>query len=895
MTTTWINLITMLPAAVGWPMMGHDLRRTARTPVAGQIRTPQLVWQMDFSACEYFLTVTPEVGERNLELHESSALPLLSTESRRAWGLAIPQSDVVGDGQQIDPPDAPGARWGKFLPDVTGLQRLNWTTIWGENAHFQMHSFENGIDQPRLVWDIPFEGAMYSPLVVVVDVDGDGVQEAVLSTWHGVIVHNLSNGQEKYRCMYRQSHGRQYGFFGAYTNPVGRVYLVVVGDFAGHIGVLAVRDGELRNLWFHQFDLNSEQGIDRRFTINTIGPDPIGDFDGDGRGEVVMNVFNETGDGRWHLLGYDLETGEHQLDLPDVYLHGHADVDGDGRSELLTQYCPGRPVGTNGKLRLYRWNKILKLPSWEGLGVGWDHPYARWSMTTLPQLPLTHITGATRGMETPVTGVLENRSAQTVFFTAPEEGECLNALQINSDDEVEIAWKVEGPAGVLLNAVAVFNGQILIRARAQKDAEIQLHAEGARLKAVASQRIVRDAPQPLVLHDAQKRPQIVMAEPLNRISGWIFQPSSDPPLRRLWQQPGRAMTTQVPQMLGLVAGDVDGDGFDEVLYVQETREGHSRLTALGLDGCERWHYDFPDFNGRAPVWNECGTTIWAVGHFMNPERLDVLVSNRRSIMHSDETVVLDVHSQKVAWRRDILEVKPPWTETRWPHTRGYGGGPVAITDFDGDSLDDIVLCYPSEYSIVKGNTGEQYIVETTGPLKGTDNFWVIGGWPLVADLNGDGVLETLWTSSSIILALAHRKGRAELLWSTEPNDGATGLPAIGDTNNDGRLEIGLPGFQDGFRCIDAATGEVLWTVPSQGSGASNCVAVDINGDGMEEFIYANGSQLLAVAHRPGIKQTIVWQIDLPVSAQNIVVADVDGDGESEILAGGSDGVLYCIG
>ncbi|MBC8228458.1 VCBS repeat-containing protein [bacterium] len=109
------------------------------------------------------------------------------------------------------------------------------------------------------------------------------------------------------------------------------------------------------------------------------------------------------------------------------------------------------------------------------------------------------------------------------------------------------------------------------------------------------------------------------------------------------------------------------------------------------------------------------------------------------------------------------------------------------------------------------------------------------------------------------------------------------------------MEIGLPGFQDGFRCIDAATGEILWTVPSQGSGASNCVAVDINGDGMEEFIYANGSQLLAVAQRTGIKQAIVWQIDLPVSVQNIVVADVDGDGEAEILAGGSDGVLYCIG
>jgi len=838
---------------------------------------------MDLSAVEYFLEVTPEAGKRKWELDESAVLQPLSTEARRAWGLATPQLDVVGDGLQIDPPAAPGARWGKFLSDVPGLQRLSWTTTWGENAHFQMCSFENGQNQPRLVWDVPFEGAMYSPLVVVVDLDGDGVQEAVLSTWHGVIAYSLSTGREKYRCMYRQSHARQYGFFGAYIDPAGRAYLVVVGDFAGHIGVLAVRDGELRNLWFHQFDTQSEQGIDRRFTINTIGPNPIGDFDGDGNGEVLMNVFNETGDGRWHLLGYALETGEHRLDLPDVYLRGHVDVDGDGRNELLTQYCPGRPVGTNGELRLYRWDELL-----------WNHPYARWSMNTLPQLPLTHITGATRGMETPVAGALEVRSGQTIFFTASGDGECIHALHIDSDNQAEIEWKVESPAGVLLDAVAVSSGRVLIRVRAQRDAEVCLRIERARLEAVASQRIVRDAPQPLVLYDAQKRPQIVTAEPLDLISGWVVQQEGILPLRRLWQHPGRAMTTQVPQMLGLVAGDVDGDGFDEVLYVQETLKGGSRLVAIGLDGCEHWHCDIPSFNGRAPVWNECGTTIWAVGRFTHQERLGVLVSNRRSIMHSDETIVLEPRENKLVWHRDILEVKPPWTEARWTHTRGYGGGTVAIADFDGDGLDDIVLCYPSEYSVVKGNTGEQYIVETTGPLKGTNNFWVIGGCPLAADLNGDGVPETLWTSPSIILAFAHRDGHAFLLWRTEPDDGATGLPAIGDTNGNGQLEIGLPGFKDGFRCLDAATGEVLWMVPSQGSGASNCIAVDINGDGLEEFIYANGCHLLAVAQRSGLKNAIVWEIALPASVQNIVVADVDGDGKAEILAGGSDGVLYCV-
>jgi hypothetical protein len=60
--------------------------------------------------------------------------------------------------------------------------------------------------------------------------------------------------------------------------------------------------------------------------------------------------IQNTNDNRWHLMAYDLETGKHSLDLPDIYLKGHADVDGDGVDELFVQKCNGRPVGTNGEI-----------------------------------------------------------------------------------------------------------------------------------------------------------------------------------------------------------------------------------------------------------------------------------------------------------------------------------------------------------------------------------------------------------------------------------------------------------------------------------------------------------------------------------------------------------------
>ncbi len=857
-----------------WQMAGHDAQRTNKAEAVGKISVPKIVWSKEFSAREYYLAENSYDDETEMGLLASDDLKYLSAEQWRKYGRATTLLDVLGDGELIEPPSAPGARWGKFLPDVKGLQRISWTTTWAEKGSLQLHSFEDGIDKPKLVWEVAFENGLYAPMAVVIDIDGDGELEIASSVWYGVVVYDIASGQEKYKCMYRKELGRQYGFFGAYTDPSGKPYLVVVGDFAGHIGSLAVEDGELKNLWVQQFDTESTQGIDRRQTINTIGPDPIGDFDGDNQGEILMNLFNETGDNRWHLLAYDLETGEHKLDIPDMFLKGHADVDGDGIEELLVQKCEGRPVGTNGEIAIYKWDRAV-----------WNHQYARWSMMALPELPVTHITGAMRGMEAPTIGSCD--SGCVVFFTASET---LYSLKINSDLIAEMLWEINTEPETHIDAVGTNGEETLIRIQAMNDADPKLLAKDARLEPLGKHKLLRDAPQPIVIKDKDDRSIIIVADPLDHISSWHVDSQGS---KMLWRKSGRAMTTSAPNMLGLVAGDIDLDGHSEALCVQETPEGYSRIVAYSLDGSERWSYDFPDFGGRAPVWNETGTTIWALGHFADEERLDVLVSNRRSIMHSDETIVINPQDNSIIWHKDVLEVRKPWVDAEWQHTRGYGGGVVALADFDGDGLDDIAMCYPAEYSVVNGKNGEQHALFVTGPLKGTNNFWVIGGTPLVADLNDDGKLETLWTSSPIIIAFVHDGIATDILWRTEPNDGATGLPALGDTDGDGELEIGLPGFNDGFRCLDPATGKVLWAVPPHGQGASNCVSADINGDGIDEFIYTNGQKLLSVARRDG-EVKVFWQIELPACIQNIVVDDVDDDGNAEILAGGNDGVLYCI-
>lgn len=863
-------LATGAPMSAEWMSPGGNPARTRRVTFGAPLDAPRVRHEIPTFARESLIVASPTDGDT--AVRRPSTDIALTTADRIRWGLRSPTLDVAGDGVLVEPPSAAIPRWGSFLPDVAGLQRLSWTTSWGPTGSLYMHSFEDGTEHPRLVWEVEHDGSVYSPLVVVGDIDGDGVDEVVVSTWHGVHVYEIATGVEKYRAKYRETHARHYGSVGLHTDPSGRVYILVVGDFAGHIASLSVRDDALAVLWYQKFDPQSEQGIDRRFTINRVGPDPMGDFNADGRAEALMNVFNETGDGRWHLLGYDLETGERVLDIPDEFYQGHHDIDGDGTPELLTQQCAGRAVATNGVISARRWNDLL-----------WSAPSSRWALRNIANMPLTHDTGATRGRETVVT--VEGAALYTSMQPGADDAERVQALSLTSNGVPCESWRVEGAAGLSIDARATVGDDVLVRVRGSRDTAGAVSARDRRLSVVGSSVVTEGVAPPLVLN-SDGDSVIIVADTRNTVSAWSV--ADDGPTR-LWTRPGRAMTTQAPEALGLTAGDIDGDGAPEALTVRETQSGEAELIAYRLDGSEAWAHVIEGYGGRAPVWNEGGVTRWAVGHFLDRERFDVLVSTRRSIMHSDETTLIRGDTHETVWSRDILDVRAPWSDSSWQHTRGYGGGPMAFADMTGDGLDDIVMCYPAEYSVVDGATGEQLYVMDAGPLPGTDGYWVPSGEPLTADFDGDGATDSLWRGPGMILAIRHgRDGqRPEVMWRTGKEDGATGAAALANVDANGVLAVGVAGCSDGFRCYDATTGALLWQLDGRASPVSNALAVDVDGDSRDEFIWADGSTIHAA--RDG---SMLWETETPANVRHLAPITVEGRGG--LLAACDDGVVYTL-
>jgi len=878
-----------------WKTFQGNHCRTGRAETPGNIRSPRVVWDLDTSAVEVYFHVKSKKDGWQSRGFNLVDVPEWNVEMQEQWGLRTKKVDLCGDGKLCDVHDTSTLEvWGKFLPDVPGFQKIRFTNTWTGpgQANLQLISYENGVENTRIVWEVKFEPKAEAPMLIVTDVDADNCLEVAVSHWYGVTIYDLYTGTMKYQKIYRDSdHGRQYGHFSAVKLPDGKVALLVVGDFSPHIGVLMVRDGNLDLLWYLTFENDRQQGIDRRVTINRVGPDPAGDYDGDGQVEVMMNFFNGNGDGRWHLIGYEALTGRVKYDIGDYYLDGAVDVDCDGRKEWVGRRCSGRALNTYSPLL------ILK-PVGEGqVREIWSCPKGRWSLhPILPRLTVRTFQSVGARVLELVSHVNMQKTEATLFYNEPmceTCGQTLSALKF-VNGKPTVFWVLKGPLDSTLQALSALDEDVLIKLVQPSGHSTVMCFRDSDIEVVGQKRCVWFAPQPLVLKKDGKA-HIVVATSAWQIQCLQSQRKKEPKI--IWSFPGRPMSTDRSSRdswFGLEADDINGDGVSEIIYVSENLDGGARVLARGIDGTVSWFYDFPEFCGYVAEWGDCMTTFWALGHFINTDRLDIFVSNRRSIMHSDESVVIDTRKNSLAWHKDTLEVHEPWTSA-YQHTRGYGGSLPALADFDNDHLDDIVLSYPSEISIVRGKDGAQLFVENMGPVEGTkaidrpdqSGFWLIGGKVLVEDFDCDGTKESLVTHSGMVLTFKHKNQRSSIIWRTEPGDGVTCLPAVADTDGDGSLELGLAGCRDGFRCVDSMTGKILWKISEASS--SNCVACDINSDGLEEFLFANGTTVVAV--RDG---RVVWKISLPSVITQLALADADDDGFIEILAGAENGKLYCI-
>jgi outer membrane protein assembly factor BamB len=854
------------PAPEEWPAYRRDGSLQAHSPARGSLVSPRIVWQQFVGVLESQVVLEPASGESRLSLPLEQVAPA-SIPSGLAPENFLPKPDLVqGEARSTT------TTYADVLPEEPGKEKIEFEsgfakpTINGQWQKCVGRCFARREGKWVQVWETQPIDLLFQPLPLAGDFDGDGKPEIAILPFHELLLLDARTGAIKDRCRFTDT--RSYGFFGAYDFAHdGRSEFLVQADFSKHVDVLGFRDHKLTLLW----QRNVEADISNPQKILRVGPNPVADVDGDGQSEVLTTIFNERGDQRWRVTVHEALTGRVKAELPDEYLAAALALEGGGVSQLLTISAAGAGVPEFGTIRIrsLKDNRLTTL--WEKKNAAWE--------TWEPPLPANVQSTATFGRTT----VMSHRGSQGVTVVVHEANDPRTGIVTLSTARWEggSLQPVMSVTGRRLQAVGLDDSnRLLVRVYHPPGEAALLQVAGAKATLLATKR-AGSSPGPVVVAwpDGAKEPTIIVQGHGEEVVA--FHPPDGDGKAKLTRLAGRGQSTSWPEVRGPVVADLAGDGRRQLLLAAASPEGFARFVAEDFSGRTLWHHDFPSIPGTPPVWNTGGIILWQTGHFTDRRREDVLVTIRRSMMHSEETVLLSGRDGRELWRR-----------SRQISQRGVGGTPFALADYDGDGLEDLASLHPSIFYLLKGSTG--------GDLLAKDATWkevpaqpVYWGQPIAGDFLGTG-RPALFFGGRSMTGLVRADG--SLVWWDALDHSAQDLPAFGNFSGRGRLEAVGAGYPDGIRCYNTATGHVLWRLPMPAPGSViGSASADLNGDGRDEAVFVIGQQLVCLgAGSAPAEGRVLWQLSLPVQTGPPTLAVLDKNSGLSILLAGADGFVYAV-
>ena len=212
----------------------------------------------------------------------------------------------------------------------------------------------------------------------------------------------------------------------------------------------------------------------------------------------------------------------------------------------------------------------------------------------------------------------------------------------------------------------------------------------------------------------------------------------------------------------------------------------------------------------------------------------------------------------------------------WVGTEGQGG-PYAFSfavDWDLDGQQEVVA----------GNT----VYDTDGTALMRHSY--SDGVPAVGDFTGDGLPDLVQVVDGTVTVVAND---GTLLWRTPVPGGRGGPPTVADFDGDGEPEVGVAG-RSLYSVLDT-DGSVLWsnTTEDYSSSITGSSVFDFEGDGDAEVVYADEHDLWVYEGATGAVMIRESGHASGTLFEYPVIADVDGDGATEIVLGSNQ--LYVSG
>ncbi len=313
--------------------------------------------------------------------------------------------------------------------------------------------------------------------------------------------------------------------------------------------------------------------------------------------------------------------------------------------------------------------------------------------------------------------------------------------------------------------------------------------------------------------DSDGRLEIIVGS----LAGYVYAWDCDGRLLEGWPQKAQQGITSSPAV-----GDLDGDGYPEVVCAGHVwrhdgtpMKGWPQpanpfctpaLADIDLDG--RLEVVFGNQNNGIDVRRFDGRLVSGWPQKTNAEtRVTPAVGD----LDGDGFPEIVAHSWELrlyAWKRDGTLL------TGWPvATAGRVESPPSLADADGDGRLDTILCDQGVYHVNGQRKGNGCYGAVPIDLNRDGHTSIVGiasimslegkplsGWPVrvygswsdgvaVADVDGDGALEMLWSSRNNFLYAYRRDAMRVPGWTRWLVEVGDTTPAIADLDADGRLEV----------------------------------------------------------------------------------------------------------
>jgi outer membrane protein assembly factor BamB len=773
-----------------------------------------------------------------------------------------------------------GCRVAKLLPEEQGLQLACVSEASDADAkRAQVWSFAGGWEGAKLLWQRDFA----RPPDHSGPAAGRYGRETVClagCTWGGIVLMRPEDGADLFRLYWECAPGeagkRNYGplLFTDLDGDGQNEIAILAGAIQLHITVLApwrgapgphadpqrplpapdVPMGELASyssgpmLWQRYFGSNQPTGtFSLSFPLN-----PVADVDGDGKLEIVANVYTDS----WTVKVYDGMTGAEKLSLPGVRAEALWDLDEDGIPAVVARQDANLLIGS----------------------IRHTHPAGPAQWTERSRFEGCSLAYAKRSIVTPFEARIESVPLTVTTPKGPawilsdEKGRLRTLHSTLNTQHLTLDTRGKRPAS--LTALAASRDRLVVTERGAPHLAL-LSVNG---KTLASWQGGTPCYSGVTVADidADGRNELVVCRAGGRVAVVRSprRPGGQP--TEWWSAAGSGFPQGYPVTFPVaLTADVNRDGKQEIL-VGGGRGG--RL--LNSRGKTIWETEIPlmravfgDFDGDGHLDVYAASLVRPAGDSRAAARLQSYALNGRTgaiLWHNDGAAEAVWHHQ--------MGPTPTWAMP-------------TVYDVNGDGIEDVLFVALDLLVELNGRDGT-FLHEPVKAVRlweqqhATAPRFTAYGTQMPVDLDGDGKWEILLTSS-----WGHWGAWTldrKLLWTFDP--GASRLArrhaGVADVDGDGTLEIGVIHDDGAFRCYNAATGALKWEIPEVRQ-TSDVVTADVDGDGLPEFV-ASLAAYKAVDTAHG---KLLWEVDIPVSQCPPVVADVDGDGQSEIIVGLRDGTL----